>query len=62
MVKKLIFSALALASVAGMNALTLTPEEALARAGKAAVSPTRGIGSSVSPKLSFTQMTKEGAP
>ncbi|MDE5883277.1 MAG: C10 family peptidase, partial [Muribaculaceae bacterium] len=62
MVKKLIFSALALAYVAGVNAVTLTPEEALARAGKAAASPTRGVGSSVSPKLSFTQMTKEGAP
>ncbi len=63
MVKKLIFSALALAYVAGMNAVTLTPEEALARAGKAvASSSTRSMVSSVSPKLSFTQMTEKGAP
>lgn len=62
MVKKLIFSALAVACVAMANAVTLTPEEALARAGQAATPPTRGIVSSVSPRLSFTQMTEKGNP
>lgn len=62
MVKKLIFTALALASFAGGNAVTLTPEEALARAGKSGAPATRGGLMTGSPELSFTKMTENGDP
>lgn len=59
---KLLFSITALACTAFVNAAVISPDEALARAGKAAAPATRGMASAVTQKLSVTKTTAKGDP
>ena len=59
MTKKLLFSALVLTLSGTLQAATISPKEALARAGKAGILNTRAI---TAPRLSFTKTTEVGKP